>query len=135
MQNCLNDSAVKVAIIAFGSIIENAISASKILEAENNLKLAIIDARFAKPIDENIIFDIAQSHQILITIEEGAIGGFGSIVAKLLADNKYLDNGKLKFRSLFMADKYIEQNEISQMQEESGIGINSIGTTIRDLLQ
>ena len=134
VQNCLDDSAIKVVIIAFGSIIENAISASKILETENNLKLTIVDARFAKPIDENIIFDIAQSHQILITIEEGAIGGFGSIVAKLLADNKNLDSGKLKFRSLFMADKFIEQNEVSQMQEESGIGINSIVATIRDLL-
>ena len=135
LQNCLDDSAVKVAIIAFGSIIENAISASKILEVENNLKLTIIDARFAKPIDQEMILRIAKSHQSLITIEEGVIGGFGSVVSKLLADNKYFDNGKLKFRSLFMADKFIEQNEILQMQEESGIGINSIVATIRDLLQ
>ncbi len=134
VQNCLDNSAIKIAVISFGSIIENVISASKILEAEKNLKPTIIDARFAKPIDQNIIFEIAKSHQILITIEEGAIGGFGSIVAKLLADNKCLDDGKLKFRSLFMADKFIEQNEISQMQEESGIGINSIVATICDLL-
>lgn len=120
----------KIAIISYGTILSNVIEAAKILENESNLKITIIDARFAKPFDEDLVLKTAQNHEVLITIEEGVLGGFGSAVAQFLLDQFLLDNGKLKFRSLFMADKFIEQNKISTMQNEAGIGVKNIVKTV-----
>lgn len=123
----------KIAIIAYGTILENAIKASEILKKENNLDLTIIDARFAKPFDKSLFTKLAQENEILITIEEGAIGGFGSFVHDFLTKENLLDNGKCKFRSLFMKDKFIEHGDISLMQEESGIGVGNIVELVRKL--
>ena len=72
---------------------------------------------------------------MLITIEEGTVGGFGSVVAKFLHDFGVLDNSKCKFRQMVMSDKFIEQNKIETMQEESGIGVNSIVNLIKEFRQ
>ena len=121
----------RVVVIAYGTILENAIQASKILKEEDNLNLTIVDARFAKPFDEELFIKLAQENEILITIEEGAIGGFGSAVNQFLNDKGLLD-GKCKFRSLFMADKFIEHGDVSKMQEEAGIGVGNIVELVRN---
>ncbi len=121
----------KVAIISYGSILSNAIAAAKIFEESQGLKITIADARFAKPLDEKLITNLAKNHDLLISIEEGAIGGFGSAVTQFLLNSGLMDQKTFKFRSLVMADKFIEQNKIDEMQEEAGIGVESILKLIR----
>ncbi len=116
----------RVAIMALGTIVENVIEASKIIKEKYNFDVTIIDARFAKPFDENLVIETVKNHQIFITIEEGAIGGFGSLVGNFLLNKSLLDDGKCKFRSMFMADKFIEQNDIKTMRNLSGIGVDDI---------
>jgi len=121
----------KVAIISYGSILSNAIAAAKIFEESQGLKITIADARFSKPLDEKLITNLAKNHDLLISIEEGAIGGFASAVTQFLLNSGLMDQKTFKFRSLFMADKFIEQNKIDEMQEEAGIGVESILKLIR----
>jgi 1-deoxy-D-xylulose-5-phosphate synthase len=121
----------KVAIISYGAILSNAIAAAKIFEESQGLKITIADARFAKPLDEKLIINLAKNHDLLISIEEGAIGGFGSAVTQFLLNSGLMDQKTFKFRSLVMADKFIEQNKIDEMQEEAGIGVESILKLIR----
>jgi 1-deoxy-D-xylulose-5-phosphate synthase len=121
----------KVAIISYGSILSNAIAAAKIFEESQGLKITIADARFAKPLDEKLITNLVKNHDLLISIEEGAVGGFGSAVTQFLLNSGLMDQKTFKFRSLVMADKFIEQNKIDEMQEESGIGVESILELVR----
>ncbi len=130
----LQDGA-RVAVISYGAILENAIKAAKILQNENDLKITIIDARFAKPFDEELFTKIAQTHELIIAIEEGAIGGFGSSVAQFLLAKGLLDSGKCKFRSLVMADKFIEQNKVEAMQNQAGIGVSDIVNIVNLVLK
>jgi len=121
----------KVAIISYGSILSNAIAAAKIFEESQGLKITIADARFAKPLDEKLITNLAKNHDLLISIEEGVIGGFGSAVTQFLLNSGLMDQKTFKFRSLVMVDKFIEQNKIDEMQEEAGIGVESVLKLIR----
>lgn len=121
----------KVAIISYGSILSNAIAAAKIFEESRGLKITVADARFAKPLDEKLITNLAKNHDLLISIEEGAIGGFGSAVTQFLLNSGLMDQKTFKFRSLVMSDKFIEQNKIDAMQEEAGIGVESILKLVR----
>lgn len=122
----------KVAIIAYGTILANALAAAKILKDSQNLEITVIDARFAKPFDEKLFAQIAQSHELIVTIEEGSICGFGSSVAQFLLAQGLLD-GKCKFRSLVMADKFIEQNKIETMREEAGIGVGDLVKVVQEV--
>ncbi|MBU6139943.1 MAG: 1-deoxy-D-xylulose-5-phosphate synthase [Proteobacteria bacterium] len=124
----------KVAIISYGAILSNVIAAAKILEETQGLKITVADARFAKPLDEKLISDLAKNHEILISIEEGAVGGFGSAVTQFLLNFGLMDQKSFKFRSLVMNDKFIEQNKIDVMQEQAGIGVESILKLVKSLL-
>ncbi len=125
-------SGEKIAVISYGTILSNALAAAKILETENNLKITLVDARFAKPFDEKLFTELAKTHEAIITIEEGTIGGFGSAVAQFLLSNGLLD-GNCKFRSLVMDDKFIEQNKVEVMRDEAGIGVRDVVETVRKL--
>ncbi|MDB2550606.1 1-deoxy-D-xylulose-5-phosphate synthase [Rickettsiales bacterium] len=116
----------KIAILSLGSIINNVLAADKILQEKHNIDITIADAIFAKPFDQKLVLDLAQNHDILITIEEGSVGGFGSIIADFLLKNDILTKNNLKFYPLYVKDKFIEQKAIDKMQEEAGIGVNSI---------
>ena len=96
-----------LAILTFGPIGNLAVDACKILD-EKGISAAHYDMRFAKPLDRDLILDLAQNHEALITIEEGAVGGFGSHVAQLLADEGVFDHG-LKYRSMVLPDIFIDQ--------------------------
>jgi 1-deoxy-D-xylulose-5-phosphate synthase len=115
-----------VAVLCYGTILENALKASRILEENHSIKITIADARFAKPLDQELIFDLAQTHQFLITIEDGVSGGFGGAVMQLLSVNGYLEKSNFKFRQLFMKDEFIEQNNVNVMQDQAGIGVADI---------
>ncbi|MBV7379728.1 1-deoxy-D-xylulose-5-phosphate synthase [Maritimibacter dapengensis] len=109
----------KVAILSLGTRLEQSLKAAEMLEAKG-LNPTVADARFAKPLDAEMIMGLARDHEVLITIEEGAIGGFGSHVAQLLAENGAFDAG-LKFRSMFLPDTFIDQSSPEDMYRTAGL--------------
>ncbi len=119
-------SGRKIAVLSYGTIIEEAFKAAKKIKQELNIDITIADARFAKPFDEGLVKDLAKNHEILITIEEGAIGGFGSVIGNFLQNEGFLDDGGLKFRSLFMKDEFFEQNDINVLRKKAGISSKNI---------
>ena len=103
----------KVAILCFGARLKEVLKASELLRPVG-FDITVADARFAKPLDHNLIELLCSEHEVLITVEEGAIGGFGSHVAQYAAERGLLDNG-LKFRSMFLPDIFIDQASQSDM--------------------
>ena len=109
----------KVAIVNFGARLNDILKSSEILQ-KKGINLTIVDARFAKPLDENLLWQVANEHEILITVEEGSIGGFGSHVSKFLTDKNLLDNN-LKLRNMVLPDKFIDQDKPEQMYKIAGL--------------
>ena len=103
----------KVAILCFGARLKEVLKASELLRPMG-FDITVADARFAKPLDHNLIELLCSEHEVLITVEEGAIGGFGSHVAQYAAERGLLNNG-LKFRSMFLPDIFIDQASQSDM--------------------
>ena len=97
------------------------------------INISLVDARFAKPLDENLIWQIATDHEAIITIEEGSIGGFGSHVGQFLAEKNLLDNN-LKFRSMILPDKFIDHNKPELMYKEAGLDAEAIVSKVFDVL-
>ena len=93
----------------------------------------IADARFAKPLDRDLILGLARDHEALITIEEGAIGGFGSHVAQLLADEGIFDRGS-KFRSMVLPDTFIDQASPDDMYAVAGMNAEQIEAKVLNVL-
>jgi 1-deoxy-D-xylulose-5-phosphate synthase len=100
---------------------------------KKGVNVTIVDARFAKPLDENLIWQLATTHEAILTIEEGSIGGFGSHVVDFLSRKSLLDNG-LKFRSMFLPDYFIDQDNPEKMYKSAGLDANSIEEKVLDLL-
>jgi len=122
----------QVCIISLGTRLEECKLAAEELKAKG-ISLTIIDARFAKPLDENLILNCAKEHEVMITIEEGSIGGFGSHVKNLLSEKGVFDKG-LKFRSMTLPDKFIEQDNPKKMYELAGLNCSQISKKILDVL-
>ena len=122
----------KVAILNFGTRLNECKKASKKL-LEKGIDCTIIDARFAKPLDEKLIMEVATNHEVLITIEEGSIGGFGSHVMQLLSDRGVFDRG-LKFRSMILPDIFIDQDTPEKMYETAGLNSESIADKVEETL-
>ncbi|MDA8618418.1 1-deoxy-D-xylulose-5-phosphate synthase [Candidatus Pelagibacter bacterium] len=122
----------KVALINFGTRLEECKNASDKL-LKKGIDCTIIDARFAKPLDEKLIMEVASSHEVLITIEEGSIGGFGSHVMQLLSDRGVFDRG-LKFRSMILPDIFIDQDTPEKMYEIAGLDSSSIANKVEETL-
>ena len=122
----------KVALINFGTRLEECKNASDKL-LKKGIDCTIIDARFAKPLDEKLIMEAASSHEVLITIEEGSIGGFGSHVMQLLSDRGVFDRG-LKFRSMILPDIFIDQDTPEKMYEIAGLDSLSIANKVEETL-
>lgn len=123
----------EIAILSLGTRLEEVLQAANIIRINKGLDITVADARFAKPIDENLIQELASTHRILITIEEGSAGGFGSHVAQFLLNKGLLDN-KLKFRSMFMPDRFIEQNTLEAMYHEAELDRYAIVRLVDSLL-
>ncbi len=122
----------KAAIINFGTRLEECKKASEILN-KKGIDITIIDARFAKPLDGKLIMETANNHEVLITIEEGSIGGFGSHVMQFLSDRGVFDKG-LKFRSMILPDLFIDQDTPEKMYEKAGLDSLSIATKVQETL-
>ena len=122
----------QVAILNFGARLNEALLARENLK-KRGINLTIIDARFAKPLDEQLIWQIANDHELLVTIEEGSIGGFGSHVSQFLAEKNFLDS-KVKFRSMIFPDKFIDHDKPEQMYKIAGLDSDSIVEKILNAL-
>ena len=122
----------KVAILSFGTRLGEVGIAAETLAARG-IALTIADARFAKPLDRELILQLASDHEVLITIEEGAIGGFGSHVAQLLAEEAVFDHG-LKFRSMVLPDTFIDHASPTDMYREAKLSAGDIHTKVLDTL-
>ncbi|MFI4984173.1 MAG: 1-deoxy-D-xylulose-5-phosphate synthase [Rickettsiales bacterium] len=114
----------RLAVISLGARLQEVMKAAQELIAVG-LDITVVDARFAKPFDEELFTKIAQTHEALITIEEGAIGGFGSHVANFFATAGLLDNG-LKFRSMFLPDYFMDHETQEKQYEEAGLDAKGI---------
>ncbi len=122
----------KVALLNFGTRLEECKKAVVKLSAKG-VECTIVDARFAKPLDEKLIMELATNHEVLITIEEGSIGGFGSHVMQLLSDRGVFDTG-LKFRSMILPDIFIDQDTPEKMYERAGLDSHSILNKVEETL-
>ena len=122
----------RVAILSFGTRLGEVCIASEALSAQG-IKPTIADARFAKPLDHELILQLASNHEVLITIEEGAIGGFGSHVAQLLAEEAIFDSG-LKFRSMVLPDTFIDHASPEDMYREAKLSAKDIQEKVLETL-
>ncbi|MCX7287412.1 MAG: 1-deoxy-D-xylulose-5-phosphate synthase [Rhodobacterales bacterium] len=122
----------RVAILSFGTRAADTLMAAEALAARG-VSVTVADARFAKPLDRALILQLAAHHEALITIEEGAIGGFGSHVAQLLADEGVFDRG-LKFRSMVLPDTFIDQASPGAMYRVAGLDAAQIEARVLEAL-
>ena len=123
----------QAAILNFGARLEECKKAKNDLD-KKGIQVTIIDARFAKPLDEKLILEVASNHEVVLTIEEGSIGGFGSHVSKLLSDRGLFDKG-IKFRSMFLPDTFVDQDTPDKMYEKAGLNSKSISEKIEEALK
>ncbi|NP_001332799.1 1-deoxy-D-xylulose 5-phosphate synthase 2 [Solanum lycopersicum] len=122
----------RVAILGYGSIIQQCLGAADILNS-HDIRVTVADARFCKPLDADLIRSLAKEHEILITVEEGSIGGFGSHVSHFLSLNSILD-GPLKLRSMLLPDRYIDHGSPVDQIEAAGLSSRHISSTVLTLL-
>lgn len=121
-----------VAILSFGTRLAEVEKAAENLTAKG-ITPTVADARFSKPLDRDLILDLARTHDALITIEEGAVGGFGSHVAQLLADEGVFDHG-LKYRSMVLPDTFIDQASPADMYAVAGMNAEQIEAKVLSVL-
>ena len=93
----------------------------------------VADARFMKPLDKELILQLAREHEILITVEEGGLGGFGAHVLHFLAEEGVLDAG-LKVRTLTLPDIFIDQDSPERMYDTAGLNSDNIYDTVKDVI-
>ncbi len=128
----LIQSGNRVALLSFGTRLAETLKAAEGL-AQKGLSPTVVDARFAKPLDRDMILNLARNHEALITIEEGAIGGFGSHVAQLLADEGVFDSG-LKYRSMVLPDTFIDHASPEAMYRAAGMDAAQIEAKVLQTL-
>ncbi|AZU03954.1 1-deoxy-D-xylulose-5-phosphate synthase [Glycocaulis alkaliphilus] len=121
-----------VAILSLGTRLEESLKAADQLAA-HGLSATVADARFAKPLDEDLILRLAREHEVLITIEEGSRGGFGAFVLHLLAEKGVLDRG-LKIRTMTLPDVFQEHDSPVKQYDEARLNARHITATVLDAL-
>jgi 1-deoxy-D-xylulose-5-phosphate synthase len=122
----------RVAILSLGTRLAEAVRAAEELEARG-LSTTVADARFAKPLDAGLILRLARAHEVLITIEEGSVGGFGAQVLQVLAERGALDRG-LKVRSMVLPDVYLEHDTPERLYAQAGLDAAGIVAKVFEAL-
>jgi 1-deoxy-D-xylulose-5-phosphate synthase len=120
-----------VALLSLGTRLAECLKAAEILAA-HGISTTVADARFAKPLDTDMIMRLARSHELLVTVEEGAIGGFGSHVLQLLADRGALERSGFKVRSMVLPDIFIDHDSPPAMYAKAGLDANGIVAKVFD---
>jgi len=123
----------KVAILSFGARLQECLKAANSL-ATQGISTTVADARFAKPLDQKLIIDLCLNHEVLITIEEGSIGGFGSHIFQMLSERGIFDRG-LKIRSMILPDQFIDQDTPENMYKTAGLDAQAIEQKILETLK
>ncbi len=122
----------RVALINFGARLKECLIAQENL-SKKGINITLVDARFIKPLDKNLIWQMATDHEAIITIEEGSIGGFGSHVGQFLSDKNLLESN-LKYKSMILPDKFVDHDKPDLMYKFAGLDANSIETKVLDTL-
>lgn len=122
----------RVALLGYGAAVQSCLVAASLM-AQHGLNLTVADARFCKPLDRSLIRSLAKSHEVLITVEEGSIGGFGSHVAHFMAIDGLLD-GNIKWRPLVLPDRYIDHGSPADQLAEAGLTPSHIAATVFNIL-
>jgi len=122
----------RVALLSLGTRLSEVLAAAEALAARG-ISPTVADARFVKPLDRELILSLAQGHEVLITIEEGAVGGFGAHVAQLLSDEGVFDRG-LSFRSMCLPDIFIDQASPADMYRTARLSASDIEARVLDAL-
>jgi 1-deoxy-D-xylulose-5-phosphate synthase len=122
----------KVALLNFGARLGECLKAADTL-AGFGLSTTVADARFAKPLDTDLVLRLARAHEVLLTVEEGAIGGFGSHVMQTLAEHGAFDAG-FKFRPLVLPDVFIDQDTPAAMYAKAGLDAKGIVAKVFEAL-
>ncbi|PPD76082.1 hypothetical protein GOBAR_DD26999 [Gossypium barbadense] len=128
----LREGSGRVAILGYGTIVQSCMKAAEQLQMLG-ISTTVADARFCKPIEGDLLRQLAREHEILITAEEGSIGGFSTHVSHFLCLNGLLD-GKLKWRPMVLPDRYIDHGSQSDQIEEAGLRSKHIAATVLSLL-
>ena len=123
----------KVVLINFGARLNECMLASEMLN-KKGIGITLVDARFAKPLDQQLIINLCLNHEVLITIEEGSIGGFGSHVFQMLSERGIFDKG-LKIRSMILPDKFIDQDTPENMYKIAGLDAEAIEQKALDAMK
>lgn len=123
----------RVALLSLGTRLSEALKAADALEAEG-VATSVADARFAKPLDAELIVDLAMSHEVLVTVEEGSVGGFGAMVLHLLSERGVLDTGHVRVRTLTLPDQYQDHDKPEKMYAEAGLDAEGILKAVRAAL-
>ncbi|KAG2407636.1 1-deoxy-D-xylulose-5-phosphate synthase [Vigna angularis] len=121
----------RVALVGYGTMVQSCMEAAKVLEA-HGISTTVVDARFCKPLDGDLMRQLAREHEILITVEEGSVGGFGSHVSHFLGLNGLLD-GNLKWRAMTLPDMYINHGSQKDQIAMAGLSSNHIAATALSL--
>ena len=122
-----------VALVSFGTRLAEAMKAAEDLMS-HGLNTTVIDARFAKPLDHDLLRKTAQTHELMITLEEGSSGGFGSAVMQFLSDEGLLDTGCLKLRAMTLPDTFQDHDKPERMYEAAGLDAKGIVRKVLDTL-
>jgi 1-deoxy-D-xylulose-5-phosphate synthase len=122
----------KIALLSLGTRLAECLKAAETLNAVG-LSTTVADARFAKPLDEELILRLAREHEVLVTVEEGANGGFGAFVLHLLAERRMLDGG-LKIRTMTLPDAFIDQDKPERMYAQAGLHAAGIAAKAMSVL-
>jgi 1-deoxy-D-xylulose-5-phosphate synthase len=122
----------KVALLSLGTRLAECLAAADALAAQG-LSTTVADARFAKPLDHDLILRLAREHEVLITVEEGSVGGFGAHVLHYLAEKGVLDGG-LKLRTLVLPDVFLDQDDPDRMYARAGLDVTGITAAVADVL-
>jgi 1-deoxy-D-xylulose-5-phosphate synthase len=122
----------KIALLSFGTRLAECEKAAEELAA-HGLSTTIADARFMKPLDLDLVLKLARDHEVLLTIEEGSIGGFGSHVMQRLSDHGMLDGG-LKMRAMVLPDEFLDHDTPNAMYARAGLDAKSIVAKVFEAL-
>jgi len=122
-----------IALLSFGARLPECMKAADMLAAQG-MSTTVADARFAKPLDSDLILRLARNHELLITIEEAAIGGFGAQVLQLLAEQGALEQPGFKVRSMILPDMFIDQDSPTAMYARAGLDANGIVAKVFEAL-
>ena len=136
IQEASNNAKQRVAILSLGTRLAPSIEAARAIEAATNgeVGVTVADARFMKPLDIDLVRELASSHEILVTVEEGSIGGFGDHVLHFLANDGALDAGELKVRPMVLPDRFFEAATQSQQYDEAGLNAKHIAAVVSRLI-